>query len=76
MTRERERETHALYNPSSDPRDMALDNFVPRRAEHKGTPRVERRQERIALLKSDLEVRKRLVQFLQEPVEFSFLRDN
>lgn len=55
---------------------MALDNFVPRRAEHKGTPRVERRQERIALLKSDLEVRKRLVQFLQEPVEFSFLRDN
>ena len=65
--------THSFYYPRANTRDVSLDNLMAGGAEDQGTAWVDRRKKRIALFKPVTEVRKRLSEFFDKPIELVFL---
>ena len=66
-------QTDPLDYSRADTRDMSFDNLIPRCAQHQRAPRVYRRQQRIAVLETMLEVGEGFVQLIDQPVEFTSL---
>lgn len=67
------KKTDPLDYPCPHTRDMPLDNLIPRCAEHERAPVVYRREQRIAVFETVLEVGEGFVELFDKPVEFASL---
>ena len=62
-------ETYALDYTRAHSRDMSLDHFVARGADHQGAPGVYRRKKRITVLQAMFELGEGVMELFDEPVE-------
>jgi len=66
-------QTYALYDASSDTRECPLNFFIAWSAHDESAARIDRREERITILKAMFEIATQLERFVDDPIQLARL---